>query len=390
MTQPSSAFAAPDSAEPIRFNVPFVAPATERYLSESLASRSLCGDGPFTHRATAALAELVGGRDTLLTTSCTHALELAWLLLDLAPGDEVIMPSFTFVSTANAVALRGALPVFVDIRLDTLNLDERLIEAAITPRTRAICVVHYGGVACAMDEITAIADRHGIAVVEDNAHGLGGSYHGRPLGTLGLMAAQSFHETKNLQCGEGGALVLQNELLSERAEIIREKGTNRSRFIRGVIDKYTWVDVGSSYLPSDLLAAVLLAGLDDFAAIQAERQRVWAAYDTGLAAWAGAHGVRTPVVPEGCVQPAHLYRLVFPEAGQQAAFIAHLAAQGIQSTFHYLPLHDSVAGLRLGRLGTPCPVTDDVAASLVRLPLHPGLGSSDVDRVIAAVQTFSG
>lgn len=390
MTQPSSALAASSAAAPIRFNVPFVAPRTADYLAESLASRALCGDGPFTRRATAALAELVGGRETLLTTSCTHALELAWLLLELVPGDEVIMPSFTFVSTANAVALRGAIPVFVDIRADTLNLDERLVESAITPRTRAICVVHYGGVACAMDELNAIADRHGLAVIEDNAHGLGGSYRGQPLGTLGLMAAQSFHETKNLQCGEGGALVLQNELLSERAEIIREKGTNRSRFIRGAIDKYTWVDVGSSYLPSDLLAALLLAGLDDFHAIQVERKRVWAAYESGLASWAKSLGVQTPVVPPGCEHPAHLYQLVFPAGGQQTSFIAHLAAQGIQSAFHYLPLHDSTAGLRFGRLGTPCPVTDTVSASLVRLPLHPGLGAADVDRVIAATQTFTG
>ena len=372
----------------IRFNVPYIAAATEAYLHESLSSGTLCGDGPFTRRATAALSELVGGRDTLLTTSCTHALELAWLLLDLRPGDEVIMPSFTFVSTANAVALRGAVPVFVDIRPDTLNLDEQRLEAAITPQTRAICVVHYGGVACAMDEICAVAERHGIAVVEDNAHGLGGSYRGRPLGTLGLMAAQSFHETKNLQCGEGGALVLHDDALKDRAEILREKGTNRSRLIRGAIDKYTWVDVGSSYLPSDLLAAVLLAGLDEFASIQARRQAVWTAYDDGLADWADSHGVRRPTVPEGSHAPAHLYQLVLPQAGQQSALIKHLAAEEIQSTFHYLPLHDSDAGRRYGRLGTPCPVTESVSASLVRLPLHPGLSSDDVARVIAAVQSY--
>jgi len=374
----------------IRFNVPHVPVTTGDYLLESLASRSLCGDGPFTARATAALSKLVGGRPNLLTTSCTHALELAWLLLRLQPGDEVIMPSFTFVSTANAVALRGAVPVFVDIRPDTLNIDERLIEQAITSRTRAICVVHYAGVACAMDEISALADHHDLAVVEDNAHGLGGSYRGRPLGTLGVLAAQSFHETKNLQSGEGGALVLADGELAERAEILREKGTNRSRFIRGAVDKYTWVDVGSSYLPSDLLASALLAGLEDFDVSQAARQSVWSAYDEALRDWAATFDVRTPFVPDDCEQPAHMYWLVLPNHDQQYRLIAHLKERGIVAPFHYLPLHSSEAGVVHARAGTPCPVTDVVAESLVRLPLHTSLSPADVDHVISSVRSFGG
>jgi dTDP-4-amino-4,6-dideoxygalactose transaminase len=377
-------------ADLIRFNVPHVPDTTGDYLLESLASRSLCGDGPFTARATTALSQLVGGRTALLTTSCTHALELAWLLLRLQPGDEVIMPSFTFVSTANAVALRGAVPVFVDIRPDTLNIDERLIEQAITPRTRAICVVHYAGVACAMDEISVLAARHDLAVVEDNAHGLGGSYRGRPLGTLGVLAAQSFHETKNLQCGEGGALVFADDELAERAEILREKGTNRSRFIRGVVDKYTWVDVGSSYLPSDLLAAALLAGVEDFDVSQAARQSVWSAYDDGLRDWAATRGVRTPFVPDDCEQPAHMYWLVLPSHDQQSRLIAHLKERGIVAPFHYLPLHTSEAGVVHARPGTPCPVTDVVAESLVRLPLHTSLSTADVDHIISSVLSFGG
>jgi dTDP-4-amino-4,6-dideoxygalactose transaminase len=373
----------------IPFNVPHVADTASAHVLDSLGSRRLSGDGPFTKAAQAALSQLVGGRFTLLTTSCTHALELAWLLLDLQPGDEVIMPSFTFVSTANAVALRGAVPVFVDIRPDTLNLDERLLEQAITERTRAICVVHYAGVACAMDEIDAVARRHGLVVVEDNAHGLGGSYHGRPLGSLGSMAALSFHETKNVQCGEGGALVLGEEYVG-RAEILREKGTDRSRFIRGMVDKYTWVDVGSSYLPSDLLAALLVAGLDDFSVSQARRQSVWRRYDLELAVWAEAHGVRRPHVPVGLEQPAHLYWLVMPRPEQQAALIGHLRDHGVHAVFHYLPLHSSAAGRAHARCGTPCRVTDSVSASLVRLPLHTSLSESDVARVVHAVTSFRG
>jgi dTDP-4-amino-4,6-dideoxygalactose transaminase len=373
----------------IRFNVPHIARNTSTHIAASLESRALCGDGPFTRRASQLLSPLVGGRQALLTTSCTHALELAWLLLELRPGDEVIMPSFTFVSTANAVALRGAVPVFVDIRPDTLNIDESLIGTAITSRTVAICVVHYAGVACAMDEIGAIASRHGLALVEDNAHGLGGSYRGRPLGSFGAMAAQSFHETKNLHCGEGGALVLDDSFV-QRAEVLREKGTDRSRFLAGMVDKYTWVDVGSSYLPSDLLAGVLCAGIEDFDAIQRRRHDVWSSYHDRLSKWAEEQGVRRPTLPEGAQHPAHLYWLVMPDATQQSALIEHLRGRHVQAVFHYLPLHDSTAGRAHGRLGTPCTVTSRVSESLVRLPLHTSLSSSDVDRVVDAVTSFRG
>jgi dTDP-4-amino-4,6-dideoxygalactose transaminase len=385
---PTPEHTAPRPAIP--FNRPYVGAATSELVTQSLASRALCGDGPFTARASAALSALVGSRPTLLTTSCTHALELAWLLLELEEGDEVIMPSFTFVSTANAVALRGAVPVFVDVRPDTLNLDERLLEQAITSRTRAICVVHYAGVACDMDAITAIADRHGIAVVEDNAHGLGGTYRGTPLGSIGVLAAQSFHETKNLQCGEGGALVMREQEHVERAEIMREKGTNRTQFHRGVVDKYSWVDIGSSYLPSDLLAGVLLAGLEEFDDIQRRRHHVWTAYDESLRTWAGRVGATQPTVPDGCEHPAHLYYLLVERAEQRGALIRHLADAGVQATFHYVPLHSSQAGRRLGRLGTGCEVTDDVSSRLLRLPLFPELDDAGIDRVVEAVTSFAG
>jgi dTDP-4-amino-4,6-dideoxygalactose transaminase len=374
----------------IPFNRPYVGAAASENVEQSLSGRALCGDGPFTARATAALSALVGSRPTLLTTSCTHALELAWLLLGLEPGDEVIMPSFTFVSTANAVALRGAIPVFVDVRPDTLNLDERLLEQAITSRTRAICVVHYAGVACEMDVITEIAARHGIAVVEDNAHGLGGTYRGTPLGSIGVLAAQSFHETKNLQCGEGGALVMREQEHVDRAEIMREKGTNRTQFHRGVVDKYSWVDIGSSYLPSDLLAGVLLAGLEEFDDIQRRRHHVWSAYDAALRTWAGQVGATQPTVPDDCEHPAHLYYLLVERAEQRGALIRHLADAGVHATFHYVPLHSSQAGRRLGRLGTSCEVTDDVSSRLLRLPLFPELDDAGIDRVVDAVTSFAG
>jgi dTDP-4-amino-4,6-dideoxygalactose transaminase len=311
------------------------------------------------------------------------------LLLDLSEGDEVIMPSFTFVSTANAYVLRGAVPVFVDCRPDTLNIDERLIEDAITPRTKAIVVVHYGGIACEMDEILAIADRHGVPVIEDNAHGLGGSYKGRPLGSLGAMATQSFHATKNIHCGEGGALVLNDPAYVERAEMIREKGTNRSQFFRGLVDKYRWVDVGSSYLPSDLLAAFLTAQLEDFASIQAERMRVWNAYDEGLAAWAAEQGVVTPTVPEDREQPAHLYFLLLPDHDRQRSLIKHLGEAGVLGVFHYVPLDSAPVGLERGRTAEGgCPVTADVSDRLVRLPLFPDLTNDEVATIVAAVTSF--
>lgn len=356
-------------------------------MHEALQSGLTSGDGPFTRRATDLLRPLVGGGDCLLTTSCTHALEMAALLLDLDPGDEVIMPSFTFVSTANAFALRGAVPVFADIRPDTLNIDPAHVEEAITERTRAIVVVHYGGVGCDMDRIAAIADRHAIPVIEDNAHGLGGRYHGRPLGSFGVMATQSFHSTKNISCGEGGALVINDERFHDRAEIIREKGTNRSQFFRGMVDKYRWVDAGSSYLPSDILAAALTAQLEAFDQIQRRRHQIWDTYHSKLAGWAREQGVVTPTIPAGCDHPAHVYQIQLPTPQDRTAFIDALGAEGITAPFHYVPLHTSPYGSRTGRTAG-CPVTEHVADRLVRLPLFAGLDDDDLGRVLEVVSAF--
>lgn len=373
----------------IPFNVSYLTGAEAGYVADAMSSRLLTGDGPFTSRASQLLAERVGHGTCLLTTSCTHALEMSALLLDLSEGDEVIMPSFTFVSTANAYVLRGAVPVFVDCHEDTLNIDERQIEQAITDRTKAVVVVHYGGVACEMDAIMDIAQRHGILVIEDNAHGLGGSYHGKPLGSFGAMATQSFHGTKNVHCGEGGAIVLNDSSLLDRAEMIREKGTNRSQFFRGMVDKYRWVDIGSSYLPSDLLAAFLTAQLEGFDAIQARRHEVWSHYDRELAGWAEANGVRTPVVADDREHPAHLFHLLMPSHDDQGGLLKHLAGAGIQGTFHYVPLDSAPFGVQHGRtLPGGCPVTASVSERMVRLPLYPGLTAGDLDRVVEAVRSY--
>jgi dTDP-4-amino-4,6-dideoxygalactose transaminase len=372
----------------IYFNVPYTTAEDLEYCRRALSGGHLSGDGRFTARATQLLAGIIPGTRALLTTSCTHALELAAILLNLEPGDEVIMPSFTFVSTANAFALRGAVPVFVDIRPDTLNIDESRIEAAVTERTRAVVVVHYGGIAAEMDMIGEIADRHGLAVVEDNAHGLGGKYKGRALGGLGLMATQSFHETKNVQCGEGGALVMSDPTLMARAEIVREKGTNRTQFKRGQVDKYTWLDIGSSYLPAEILAAVLTAQLEHFDEIQAMRHRVWDAYHLSLEDWAARYGVQTPRPPPHVEHPAHLYHLVLPETIERKALIHHLESKKVMAVSHYVPLHNSLAGQRLGRVGGPCPVTETVSERLLRLPLFAGLTDLEIDRVTDAVTSF--
>ncbi|HUE85670.1 MAG TPA: dTDP-4-amino-4,6-dideoxygalactose transaminase [Vicinamibacterales bacterium] len=371
---------------PIWFNRPAVTGNELHYMQQAIESGHLSGDGEFTKRCHARLAEIAGAQKALLTTSCTHALEMAMLLVDLKPGDEVIGPAFTFVSTANAVALRGARPVFVDIRSDTLNLDERLLEAAITPRTRAVIVVHYAGVACEMDEILRIAAGHGIPVIEDNAHGLFGHYKGRPLGSFGAMSALSFHETKNLTCGEGGALLLNDAALLDRAEIIREKGTNRSRFFRGEVDRYTWVDIGSSYLPSELLGAYLWAQLESAEAIQRRRHEIWRTYARELESWAGAAGVRLPVVPDHCAHPAHIFYLLMPSLERRTALMRHLRERQILAPFHYLPLHLSDVGRRYGGRDGQCPVTEDVADRLVRLPLFYQLSAADQARVIEAIQ----
>jgi dTDP-4-amino-4,6-dideoxygalactose transaminase len=346
----------------------------------------LSGDGHYTAVASRLLGRRTDASHVLLTTSCTHALEMCALLLNIVDGDEVIMPSFTFVSTANAFALRGGIPVFVDIRPDTFNIDETQIEASITDRTRAIVVVHYAGVACEMDEIMEIGMRHGIPVIEDNAHGLGGTYRGAKLGSIGDLATLSFHETKNIQCGEGGALLINDEKFLEAAEITREKGTNRSRFFRGQVDKYTWVSLGSSYLPSELLAAYLTTQLEEFDEIQNRRMLIWQRYLAGLRDWATANGFSFQRCPSDREHPAHLFALVAPDLQTRQRFIAHLGNEGVKAVFHYVPLHDSPMGASFGERHLVA--TEHVSDRLVRLPLYPGLEDSDVEQVLAAVRSF--
>jgi dTDP-4-amino-4,6-dideoxygalactose transaminase len=359
------------------------------YVQQAIDQMHTAGDGPFTRKCQSILEAETGASKVLLTTSCTHALEMSALLLRIQDGDEVILPSFTFVSTANAFVLRGARPIFVDIRPDTLNMDENLVERAITSRTRAIVPVHYAGVGCEMDAILRIAGAHGIAVVEDNAHGLFGSYRGRPLGSFGCMATLSFHETKNCTCGEGGALVINSPDLIERAEILREKGTNRSRFFRGQVDKYTWVDIGSSYLPSDLLAAFLFAQLEARQQIQAKRRAVWERYSNGLQAWACDSGVRIPMVPAHCQQAFHMFYLLMPSVESRHDMIGHLRQRGIMSVFHYQPLHLSEVGRGHGGQAGDCPVTESVSDRLLRLPFFNDLEPAAQDSVIAATCEFA-
>lgn len=373
---------------PIPFNRPTLVGTEQTYIAQALANGHLSGDGAFTRQCNAYLEQALSVPKVMLTTSCTHALEMAALLLEIQPGDEVIVPAFTFVTSINAFVLRGVRPVFADVRPDTLNIDETKIEALVTPRTKALVVVHYAGVACEMKAIMSVATRHGLPVIEDNAHGLFGKYRGQWLGTFGVMATQSFHETKNFTCGEGGGLVINEESFIERAEIIREKGTNRSRFFRGQVDKYTWVDVGSSYLPSDLLAAHLWAQLESREEVQARRQAIWARYATELSTWAADHGVQLPCVPEGCEQPAHLFYLLMPSLDDRQRFIAYLKEKGIQSAFHYLPLHLSPMGVEFGGRAGLCPVTEAVSDQLVRLPFYTDLTEADQDRVIESVLEF--
>ncbi len=359
-----------------------------RYITEAATSGHIAGDGPFTRRCHEILERELGVRKALLTTSCTAALEMAALLVGIEPGDEVLVPSFTFVSTVNAFVLRGARPVFLDVRPDTLNLDETQLERHLTPHTKAIVVVHYAGVACEMDSILAIARRHGVAVVEDNAQGLFATYKGRPLGTIGAVAAQSFHETKNITCGEGGTLFVNDPGCIERAEIIREKGTNRHRFLRGQVEKYTWVDLGSSYLPSDILAAFLCAQLEVREDIQRRRRCIWELYRAGLHDWAAAHGVSLPVVPAECGQAYHMFYLLMPSRADRDALITHLRGRGIQATFHYVSLHLSEMGARFGGRRGQCPVAEDVENRLVRLPFYNTLDQTDQSQVIEAVREF--
>jgi dTDP-4-amino-4,6-dideoxygalactose transaminase len=372
----------------IPFNRPFATGDEIDYIRAAIATPKFSGDGNFTAQCHTFLEQSLGIQKALLTTSCTHALEMAVLLVEIAPGDEVILPAFTFPSTANAFVLRGARPVFVDIRADTLNIDESLIEQRITERTKAIFLVHYAGVGCDMDTVLAIARRHGIAVIEDNAHGLYGKYRGRYLGTSGELAALSFHETKNFSCGEGGALLINDAQFNQRAEILREKGTNRSRFFRGEIDKYNWVDVGSSYLPSDLLAAFLRAQLEHRDQIQSMRRQIWENYARELASWAETNGARLPIIPPECEQSYHMFYLIMPSFESRQALISHLAGLGILAVFHYLPLHLSSMGLRFGGCEGDCPVTEKIAERLLRLPFYTGMTKSEQMQVVEAVSTF--
>lgn len=358
------------------------------YISQAHAKGHLAGDGEFTKHCSNWLERRTGSRRALLTHSCTGALEMSAILAGLSAGDEVIMPSYTFVSTANAFVLRGAVPVFVDIRPDTLNIDETRIEAAITPRTKAIVAVHYAGVACEMDSIMEIAARHSLLVIEDAAQGLMAGYKGRPLGSIGHLAAFSFHETKNIISGEGGALMINDARFVERAEIIREKGTNRSQFFRGQVDKYTWTDFGSSYLPSELISAFLWAQMDEADAITARRMLIWAKYHEAFSQAESDGLVRRPVVPTDCTHNAHMYYLLLPDLERRTAFIAHLKASGISAVFHYVPLHSSPFGKSVARMHGDISVTINLSDRLVRLPLWIGLEPRQAEVIQSALMAI--
>jgi dTDP-4-amino-4,6-dideoxygalactose transaminase len=372
----------------IPFNKPYIAKNEFDYIRQAVESSHTAGDGVFTKKCNQFLESTFNVPKALLTTNCTHALEMAALLLDLKDGDEVITPSFTFVSTVNAFALRGARPRFVDIRPDTLNIDEKLIESAINSRTKAIFVMHYAGVGCEMDEILRIARKHGLPVVEDNAHGLFGKYKGQYLGTFGQIATQSFHETKNFSCGEGGALLINDPSYAERAEIIREKGTNRSRFFRGQIDKYTWVDVGSSYLPSEILAGVLFSHFEEADFIQNKRKQVWETYQKHLQGWADENDVCLPFIPDYCEQSYHMFYMLMPDLDTRGAFIQFLKSRDILSVFHYVPLHTADMGRIYGYQAGDLPNTETYSDRLVRLPFYNSLSDDEQSMVIQAVLDF--
>jgi dTDP-4-amino-4,6-dideoxygalactose transaminase len=373
----------------IPFNKPFLTGRELGYIKQAHEAHHLSGDGPFSKRCQAWLEQTTGCGKALLTHSATAALEMSAILADIRPGDEIIMPSFTFVSTANAFVLRGGVPVFVDVREDTLNIDESKIESAITARTKAIAVIHYAGIACEIVAIRRIAERHGLMLIEDAAQALGAAYQGRPLGSFGHLAALSFHETKNVISGEGGALLVNAPELAARAEIVREKGTNRSAFFRGEVDKYTWVDVGSSFLPSDILAAFLWAQLEEAGEIMRRRKGMWARYHQGFAELEHAGVLRRPVVPREASPNAHSYFLLLAQAAARQEFIATLRRDGVHAVFHYVPLHSSPAGRRLGRASGAMGVTDSVSERLVRLPLWIGLEAQQdyvIDRCRSALK----
>ena len=375
----------------IPFNKPFTIGAELENIAAAVGDGHLAGDGRFTRQCHQWLEQNLGAKRALLTHSCTAALEMAAILCDLKPGDEVIMPSFTFVSTANAFVLRGAVPVFVDVRRDTFNLDERLIDAAITPRTKAIVPVHYAGVSCEMDAIMDLARQRSLLVVEDAAQGILAEYRGRKLGAIGHLGCLSFHETKNVISGEGGALLVNDERFVARAEVIREKGTNRAQFFRGEVDKYSWVDIGSSYLPSELVGAFLWAQLEQARAINARRMDLCSAYRKGLEPLARSGALALPQPePAGVTGNGHMFYVLLQDLAARTRLIAHLKARGIHSVFHYVPLHSSPAGRKFGRVAGPMTVTDDVSSRLLRLPLYFELDEGDVRHIAAAIREFFG
>jgi len=372
----------------IPFNRPYITESDIKLIQESIAYEHISGDGIFTKKSSLFLEKLLEVPRALLTTSCTHALEMAAMLLDIKSGDEIIVPSFTFVSTVNAFVIRGAHPVFIDIRPDTLNMNECHLEDLISSSTKAIIPVHYAGVGCEMEKIMHIAKQYKIPVVEDNAHGLFGKYKGKWLGTFGCMATQSFHETKNITCGEGGALLINDLKYNRRAEIIREKGTNRNSFFRGQIDKYSWVDIGSSYLPSDILAAVLYSQLERWERIQSKRCIIWNYYYNHLRDWAEEQGVRLPIVPDHCDQAYHMFYMLMPSINDRQALINHLKQKRITAIFHYLPLHASEMGLKMGYKKNDFPVTEDVSDRLVRLPFYNNMTKAEMDMVVREILNF--
>lgn len=371
----------------IRFNKPFIIDNEIDYIKDAILNKGmLCGDGAYTHKCNELLQNKLGANKVLLTHSCTAALEMAAILLDIKAGDEIIMPSYTFVSTANAFVLRGGVPVFVDIRQDTLNIDETLIEQAITSKTKAICVVHYAGVACEMDTIIVIANKYNLAVIEDAAQALGSSYKERQLGTIGDMGCFSFHETKNIIAGEGGALAVNNDKYSHRAEIIREKGTNRSQFFRGVVDKYTWVDIGSSYLPSDMIAAFLYSQLENMDQINAKRMSIWNIYNNFFSSY--TNRVKLPYIPKYCAHNAHMFYLILNNLEDRTNFIEFMKQKGVNPVFHYIPLHSSPAGKLFSKIYGSMITTDNISDTLVRLPMYYDLSDKELKIIMCYAGEF--
>ena len=372
----------------IPFNVPPCVGSEEKYIAEAISNHKLCGDGEFTKKCNAKLEEMTGTSKALLTTSCTHATEMAAILSDIKPGDEVIMPSYTFVSTANAFVLRGATAVFVDIRPDTMNIDETKIEEAITEKTKAIVPVHYAGVSCEMDTIMEIAKRHNLKVIEDAAQGIMSTYKGKPLGTIGDYGCFSFHETKNISMGEGGALLIANPADIEEAEIVREKGTNRSKFFRGEIDKYSWVEAGSSYLPSELNAAYLWGELECADDIYQNRMDTWLYYHRELEELEKNRKIERPVIPDDCVHNAHMYYIKAKDLEERTRLLAYLKENGVAAVFHYIPLHSAAAGMKYGRFSGEDQYTTKESERLLRLPLYYGMKEEDREKVVRCVKAF--